>query len=144
MTFLPDAVFICFEEFWTKGWLLSYTKTLKSDVAGGREKGRVVRSPRATGSKALKWIIRERNWLSDLNKFWIIEPNKRKFNKMWLFLKFIISVGSGHCDYSSMAAAATDTVSLSTPRFSTVTAGKTSNFIGRLKQHEFVWLTFCR
>ena len=67
-----------------------------------RKEGRVVRSPRAAGSKAAKWMIRERNWLSELNKFWITEPNRRKFNKMsWLFLKFIIPVGSGHCDYSS-------------------------------------------
>jgi len=101
-TFLPDTVFIRFEEFQTKRWLAPYTKTLKSDVAGGRKEGRVVRSPQAAGSKAAKWMIRERNWLSELNKFWITEPNKRKLNEMsWLFVKFIISAGGGHCDYSS-------------------------------------------
>jgi hypothetical protein len=45
-TFLPDTVFICFEEFQTKRWLLSYIKTLTSDVEGGWEEGWVVSLPR--------------------------------------------------------------------------------------------------
>jgi hypothetical protein len=37
-------------------------------------------------------ILNEKNGLSALNKFYITELNKRKFNNVIFFLKFVISV----------------------------------------------------
>jgi hypothetical protein len=102
-TFLPDSLFICFEEFQTKRWLLSYTTTLTCDVAGGREKrasGKVAPGGRVQSSQR-NILMKETDFM--LNKYWIIETNKRKLNKnLWLFLNIIIyeCFGGGHYDYS--------------------------------------------
>lgn len=50
-------------------------------------------------------LLRERtqNWYSTRNCFQIIETNKRNLINYCDFLKFVISIREGHCDYSLWA-----------------------------------------
>ena len=45
----------------------------------------------------------KQKWFYALNKFYIIEPIIRKFNKCDFFLKFVISVRGDHFDYAPRA-----------------------------------------